>query len=162
MTYLIILGIYLAILFAAAWLSRRNLGVPTLALAAGALLADAWASSLAPVVAQAGLVLTKPPLTSVVAAVLTLLPALIVMVRAGRASSRWRSVTGALVFAIFAVMLTYGAFRAAVEMDDASRQYAAYIMQYRHTIITACIVCAVMEISFRRQPHASAADKKKK
>ena len=89
MTYLIILGIYLAILFAAAWLSRRNLGVPTLALAAGALLADAWASSLAPVVAQAGLVLTKPPLTSVVAAVLTLLPALIVMVRAGRASSRW-------------------------------------------------------------------------
>jgi hypothetical protein len=98
----------------------------------------------------------------VVAAVLTLLPALIVMVRAGRASSRWHSVTGALVFAFFAVMLTYGAFRAAVEMDDASRQYAAYIMQYRHTIITACIVCAVMEISFRRQPHASAADKKKK
>ena len=145
MTYLIILGIYLAILFAAAWLSRRNLGVPTLALAAGALLADAWASSLAPV-----------------AAVLTLLPALIVMVRAGRASSRWHSVTGAFVFAVFAVMLTYGAFRAAVEMDDASRQYATYIMQYRHTIITACIVCAVMEISFRRQPHASAADKKKK
>lgn len=162
MTYLIILGIYLAILFAAAWLSQRNLGVPTLALAAGALLADAWASSLAPVVAQAGLVLTKPPLTSVVAAVLTLLPALIVMVRAGRASSRWHSVTGALVFAVFAVMLTYGAFRAAVEMDDTSRQYATYIMQYRHTIITACIVCAVMEISFRRQSHASAADKKKK
>ena len=84
------------------------------------------------------------------------------MVRAGRVSSRWHSVTGAFVFAVFAVMLTYGAFRAAVEMDDASRQYAAYIMQYRHTIITACIVCAVMEISFRRQPHASAADKKKK
>ena len=47
MTYLIILGVYLAILFAAAWLSRRNLGVPTLALASGALLADAWANSLA-------------------------------------------------------------------------------------------------------------------
>ncbi len=84
------------------------------------------------------------------------------MVRAGRASSQWHSITGALVFAFFAVMLTYGAFRAAVEMDDASRQYAAYIMQYRHTIITVCIVCAVMEISFRRQPHTNAADKKKK
>lgn len=162
MTYLVILGAYFAILFVAAWLSRRNLGVPTLALAAGVLLADAWASSLAPVVAQAGLVLTKPPLTSVVAVVLTLLPSLIVMVRAGRVSSRWHSVSGALVFAVFATILTYGAFHAAVEMDDASRQYAAYITQYRHTIITTCIVYAIVEISFRRQPHASVADKKKK
>ena len=159
MTYLVILGAYFAILFVAAWLSRRNLGVPALALAAGVLLADAWASSLAPVVAQAGLVLTKPPLTSVVAVVL---PSLIVMVRSGRVSSRWHSVSGALVFAVFATILTYGAFHAAVEMDDASRQYAVYITQYRHTIITVCIVYAIMEISFRRQSHASVADKKKK
>ena len=162
MTYRVILGAYLAILFAAAWLSRRNLGVPTLALAAGALLADAWAGSLAPVVAQAGLILTRPPLTSVVAVSLTLLPSLIVMVRAGRVSSRLHNVVGSLVFAMFAAILTYGAFHAAVEMDDASRQYAAYITQYRHTIITTCIVYAIVEISFRRQPHASVADKKKK
>lgn len=42
MTYLIVLVIYLAVLFAVAWLSRRSLGVPTLMLAAGALLADIW------------------------------------------------------------------------------------------------------------------------
>lgn len=61
MTYLIILGVYSAVLFAVAWLSRRSLGVPALALAAGALMADLWTDSLTPLVAQAGLEIVKPP-----------------------------------------------------------------------------------------------------
>jgi len=162
MTYVIVLGIYAAALFAAAWLSRRSLGVPTLALAAGALLADIWTKSLTPVVAQAGLVITSPPLMSIVAVALTLLPAVAVMFRSGRASpSKVRSVAGALVFALLAVMLTYGSFSVAVVLDDASRPYAAQITQYRNLIITVCVIFAIAETGFHRKSHEAVAKKKK-
>ena len=154
---MIVLGIYAAALFAVARLSRRSLGVPTLALAA-----DIWTKSLTPVVAQAGLVITSPPLTSVVAVVLTLLPAVMVMFRSGRASpSKVGSVAGALVFALLAVMLTYGAFSAAVVLDDASCPYAAQITQYRNLIITVCVIFAIAETGFRRKSHEAVAKKKK-
>lgn len=39
MTYVIILALYVALLWLVAWASRRSMGVPTLTLAAGALLA---------------------------------------------------------------------------------------------------------------------------
>lgn len=159
---MIVLGIYAAVLFALAWLSRRNLGVPTLALAAGALLADIWTKSLTPVVAQAGLVITSPPLTSIVAVVLTLLPAVAVMFRSGRApSSKVWNIAGALVFAFLAVMLTYGAFSAAVVLDDASHPYVAQITQYRNLIITVGVIFAIAETGFHRKPSEAAAKKKK-
>jgi hypothetical protein len=82
MTFLIVLGIYFAALFLVGWMSRRSMGFPALTLAAGALIADLWTDSLTPVVAQSGLVIVKPPLESLVAIVLTLLPAFVVMMRA--------------------------------------------------------------------------------
>ncbi len=162
MTYLIVLVIYLAVLFAVAWLSRRSLGVPTLMLAAGALLADIWTDSLTTVVAQAGLVATKPPLASIVAVALTILPALVVMIRSHRVSSQRRSIIGSVIFAVLAVMLTYDAFVNAVVLDDASRQYAAQIIQYRSSVITVCIVIALLETITHRKAHHAATDNKKK
>lgn len=153
MTYLIILGVYSAVLFAIAWLSRRSLGVPTLTLAAGALMADLWTDSLTPLVAQAGLEIVKPPLTSVVAVALTLLPALLVMVRQHKVSSHYRSVLGSLVFAVLGVLLTYAAFSNAVVLDEASRQYALEIANYQNIAITVCILLAVAEVLFYKKPH---------
>lgn len=153
MTYLIILGVYSAVLFGIAWLSRRSLGVPTLALAAGALMADLWTDSLTPLVAQAGLEIVKPPLTSVVAVALTLLPALLVMVRQHKISSHYRSILGSLVFAVLGVLLTYAAFSNAVVLDEASRQYALEIAKYQNMAITVCILLAVAEVLFYKKPH---------
>ena len=59
MTYIIILVIYLALLYLVAWLSRRSMGGSTLALAAGALLANLWTDSLTPIVAQSGIVIVQ-------------------------------------------------------------------------------------------------------
>ncbi|MGB4768543.1 MAG: hypothetical protein WBP22_04760 [Candidatus Saccharimonas sp.] len=160
MTYLIILGVYSAVLFAIAWLSRRSLGVPTLTLAAGALMADLWTDSLTPLVAQAGLEIVKPPLTSVVAVALTLLPALLVMVRQHKVSSHYRSVLGSLVFAVLGVLLTYAAFSNAVVLDEASRQYALEIAKYQNIVITVCVSLAVAEVLFYKKPHSGHSDKK--
>lgn len=155
MTYLIVLGIYCAALFLVAWLSRRSLGVPTLALAAGALMADLWTDSLTPIVANTGLVIVQPPLTSIVAVALTLLPALVVMIRQHTVSSHYHSIVGSIVFAVLGVLLTYAAFSNAVVLDAASRQYALEIAKYQHIAITICVSMALLEVLFYKKPHTS-------
>lgn len=153
MTYLLLLGLYMVALFIIAWLSHRSLGVATLALAAGALLATIWTDSLTPIVAETGIVIVRPPLTSIVSVILTLLPAVLVMVRSPKVSSRSRGVVGALLFAILGVMLTYGAFSNAVVLDEASKSYVRNIVKYQNIAITACVTCAVFEVLFYRRPH---------
>ena len=148
------LAIYCAILFVVAWVSRRSMGVPTLALAAGALMANLWTDSLTPIVAKAGLIIIQPPLTSIVSVVLTLLPALLVMARAHKVSSHYRSILGSLVFAVLGVLLTYGAFSNAVVLDASSRQYALEIVKYQNVAITVCVCMAVVEVLFYKRPHA--------
>lgn len=152
MTYLIVLVIYFAILVIVAWLSRRSLGVPTLTLAAGALLASIWTDSLTPIVAQSGLVIVQPPLTSIVSVALTLLPALLVMLRAPKHSKHWHSIVGSIVFALLGVVLTYGAFSNAVVLDEASKNYVLQFVNYQNIIITACVGLAVLEVLFYKKP----------
>ncbi len=152
MTYLIMLAMYIGILFLVAWTSRRSMGVPTIALAAGALMANLWTNSLTPFVAQAGVVIVSPPLASVVSIVLTLLPALLVMVRSHKVSSHYRSIAGGLVFAVLGVMLTYGAFSNAVVLDNGSKQYVLEIVKYQNIVITVCVLLAIIEVLFYRKP----------
>ena len=157
MTYLIMLILYFAILFLLAWFSRRHMGVPTIALAAGALMAGLWTNSLTPFVAQAGVEIMRPPLTSLVSITLTLLPALLVMFRSHKVSSHYRSIIGSIVFAALGVMLTYGAFSNAVVLDEASTKYVLEIVKYQNTIITACVVLATVGILFAKKPHGTSA-----
>lgn len=146
MTYLIALSVYTAALFVLAWLSRRAMAVPTLALAAGALIASLWTDSLTPLVAQTGVVIVRPPLTSLVSIGLTLLPACLVMVRAHKASSSLSGIVSSMVFAVLGVMLTYGAFSNAVALDEASRQVTLTITRYQSAVITVCVCVALGEV----------------
>lgn len=161
MTYLIILGVYLLVLFVFAWSSRRAMGVPTLALAAGALMAELWTKSLTPLVAQTGLVIVQPPLSSVVAVTLTLFPALIVMIRAPKVASRFHAITGSILFAVLGVMLTYGAFSNAVVLDEASKGYVLEMVKYQNIIITACVGLALVGVLVGRPHHSRRDDKKR-
>ena len=150
MTFLIVLGLYFLSLFALFLVSRKHMGMPALGLTAGAVLARLWTDSLTPIVADAGLVLDKPPLHSVVAVALTLLPAVIVMARSDRAHSLMHQLYGSIVFAALAVMLTYGAFANAVILDDTSRSIVLQLLPYDAAIITACIVLALIDIVYKR------------
>ena len=154
MTYLIMLALYFGVLFLVAWLGRRSLGVPTLTLAAGALLANLWTDSLTPIVAESGLVIVRPPLASIVSIALTLLPAILVMMRSHKASSHAHSIVGSVIFALLGVVLTYGAFSNAVVLDDASKSYVLEIVKYQNIAITACVGLALLEVLLYKKPHA--------
>ena len=153
MTFLIVLGIYFAALFLVGWMSRRSMGLPALTLAAGALIADLWTDSLTPVVAQSGLVIVKPPLESLVAIVLTLVPAFVVMMRAPKMASKHHGWFGSLVFATLGVMLTYAAFGNAVVLDEGSKDIVRQIFSREAIITTAAILLAVLEVLLYRKPH---------
>ncbi len=155
MTFLIVLGLYflgLAVLF---FVSRRHIGMPALGLTAGAVLAKLWTDSLTPIVAEAGLVIVKPPLHSVLAIALTLLPALIVMIRSSKAHSMIHQAYSSLVFAALTVMLTYGAFANAVVLDDTSSQIVLQLLPYDSVIITVCIVLALIDVVYHRKSATS-------
>lgn len=153
MTYLIVLGLYFAALFVIGWISRRSLGVPSLALAAGALLASIWTDNLTPLVARTGLIVTQPPLTSIVSISLTLLPAIFVMFRAHKTPSQLHSILGSLAFAALGVVLTYGAFSNAVVLDEQSKQYIVEFVKYQNIIITVGVVLALLSVLLYRKPH---------
>ena len=154
MTYLIVLGLYLALLFLIAFFSRRSMGYPALGLTAGSIIATLWTDSLTPVVAQTGIIVIQPPLTSIVAVCLTLLPALVIMTRAPKVSSHHHGIVGSLVFAVLAVMLTYAAFSNAVVLDAGSEEIVKQIFEYQAVITTVAIVLAILEIVFYKAPHA--------
>lgn len=151
MTYIIVLAIYTAVLFVIALVSRRSLGVPTLTLAAGAMMANLWTNSLTPLVAQTG-VTTRTPLSSIVAITLTLLPAILIMFRSHKTTSKHHSFFGSFMFAVLGVMLTYGAFSDAVAVDAASKLYVTMIMQYQNIAITACVCLAMLSVLFYKKP----------
>ncbi|NCU37678.1 hypothetical protein EOL96_01265 [Candidatus Saccharibacteria bacterium] len=160
MTFIIMLVIYTLILFLVGFASRRSMGVPALGLTAGAILAKLWTDSLTPLVAGTGVIIVRPPLSSLVAIALTLIPALFVMLRANRMTHHRHSIFGSSVFAVLAVMLTYGAFANAVILDEASKQYVVQFLAYDKIIITIAILLALGDIVFYKKPYQH--DKRKK
>ncbi len=145
------LGFYFAGLATLFFLSHRHMGMPALGLTAGAVLARLWTDDLTPIVAEAGLVFERPPLHSVIAVVLTLLPAAIVIARSNKAHSFAHQMYGSVVFAALAVMLTYGAFANAVILDETSSRIVLQLLPYDGAIITVCIALALIDIVYHRK-----------
>lgn len=130
------------------------MGVPALALTAGAVLATLWTDSLTPLIASTGVIVIRPPLSSLVAIALTLIPALLVMVRAHKVTHHHHSIFSSLVFAVLAVMLTYGAFANAVIIDESSRVFVEQALAYDKVIITTAIVLALGDVLFYKKPQS--------
>lgn len=159
---MVVLAIYVVALFLVALLSRRMVAMASLALCAGAVLAKLWASELTPMVAQAGVTLVSPPLGSVVAIALTLVPAVLVLVKSPKSSAKQHMIMGSLVFAVLGVMLTYGSFANAVVLDAASTQIVLQVLKYEKLILTVAIVLAIAEVLVFHKPSHQHADKRKK
>lgn len=161
MTFLIILGIYCAILFAVAFLSRRFVALASLALCAGAVLAKLWTNDLTPMVAGAGVHLISPPLGSIVAIILTIVPAILVLAKSPKVAKRQHGILSSVVFAVLGVMLTYGAFSNGVVLDEQSKHAVLQILAQEKWILTAGIVLAVSEVLVFHKPHHHTEDRRK-
>lgn len=161
MTFLTVLAIYFGVIFGLFFISKRDIGLPVLGLAAGALMAKLWTGDVTPLVAQAGFAITTPPLASIVFVALTFLPVILLMLRTPSAGSILYRVLYSAVFALFGVVLTYEAFSRAVVLDESSKQIVEQMLPYDAIVITLGIAFAIVAVLTRRQHRSPGRPKKK-
>ena len=152
MSSVVVFLIVMASLFALAFFTKRRFGVLGLALAAGAMLAGLWVGDLTPVIAQAGFVLVKPPLQSVVAASLTLLPAILLLFSGPTYKAMPQRVVGALAFAVLAMELLLDPLGSALVIEGAGKSVYDYMVAYKTLFITIGLVLAVLDVFMTRTP----------
>lgn len=156
MTFVTIFLLLLAGLFALAFFTKRRFGVLGLALVAGAMVSGLWVADLTPVVAQAGFVLIKPPLESVVAASLTLLPALLLLMSGPSYRASWQRVMGALLFAVLAAVLLLEPLGSALIIEGPGEQLYRFFTHNSVIVITVCVVLALVDLLLTKTPKISA------
>lgn len=152
MSFVIVFLIVIASLFALTFFTKRRFGVLGLALAAGSMLATTWTGDVTPVIASAGFVLVKPPLQSVVAAAITLLPALLLLVSGPTYKSMPQRVGGAIAFALFATALLLDSLGSALVIEGVGKTVYDYMVEHRTLIITAGLIFAVVDVFLTRTP----------
>ncbi len=154
MSFLIVLAIVAAALFITVYVTRRRVGVLGLGLAAGAILSNLWVGDLTPFVAQAGIEIVRPPLSSVVATVITLLPALILLFGGPGYKGTWQRIVGSLVFAVLAIVFLLEPLGAALVVDESGKPVFEFLQRHQNILITAGLGFAVIDLLFTRSPKA--------
>lgn len=146
MNVVIILSIILAILFATVFLTKRRFGLLGLALAAGSILSNLWSHDLTPLIRQAGLEIVSPPLVSVVAAVLVLLPAVIVLFSSPANKKVLHRSIDAAAFAVMALAFLLPILGDALVLKEEGLQFYTLLTEYRAWVITGGVVYAIIDL----------------
>ena len=144
--------IAVGVLFALAFITKRRFGVLGLALAAGAMLSSLWAQTLTPIIEQAGVSVSAPPLITLVSVSLVLLPALLLLFSGPSYSKTVPRIVGATAFALLASALLVEPLGSALVLQGDSRQVYELLVQYRVYIVTAGLVLALFDILSTRTP----------
>lgn len=152
MSFLIIFLFVIGLLFALAFLTKRRFGVLGLALAAGAMISTLWVGDLTPIIAQAGFILVRPPLESVVTSALILAPAVLLLASGPTYKTMRQRTIGAAAFAVLATSLLLEPLGSALVIDDVAKPVYDFFVQYRVIIITVCLGIALLDLLVTKTP----------
>ncbi len=155
MNVAIVLLILLTVLFALTFFTKRRFGVLGLALTAGATLSGLWTPDVVPIVQQAGVELVAPPLSSVVAAAIILLPAVVLLFSGPTYSSKLQRAIGSLVFSLLALAFMLEPLGGALVLEGDGKRLFDILVEYRVWIITAGILLALADLLFVKTPKIS-------
>ena len=150
--------IIIAALFVVAYFAKRRFGVIGLALCAGALLSEMWTLKVTPLIRDAGVQLLTPPLATVVAVGLVLLPAILLFFSGPKYSKMLQRVVGAAAFALLATSFILVPLGTDLVLDDTTQEYYDFLVDNRNVIITAAMAYSMFEIMTYKPPKK---DKKK-
>ena len=145
-SFLIVLGSIFGALFLAVFLLKRRLGILGLALAAGSILATLWVGSLTPVVAEAGIVIIRPPLSSLVAATLILLPAFLLFFSGASVKGKVQRSMSALIFSALAIAFLLDSLGSALVIDTTSKPIYDSLVEYKPIIITVGLALSLLDL----------------
>jgi hypothetical protein len=145
-SFLVIIGIIFGGLFLASFLTRRRVGTLGLALGAGSILAALWVNDLTPIVASAGVEIIKPPLSSILATVLILLPPALLFFHGASVKGKLLRIAHSAVFAALAVALLLEPLGAALVVDDTARPIYEFLVQYNMIFVTAGLALSIIDL----------------
>lgn len=149
-----IIAFILLALFILVYLTGRRFGVLGLALCAGSLLSASWTDALTPLVQKHGVTLLSPPLTSVIAGALILLPPLLLLFSGPRYAGSLLRLGGAICFALLALTFLLGPLATALPSDHLGAGSYEVLQRFRNLIIVIGIGLALLDILLMRSaPH---------
>jgi uncharacterized membrane protein YozB (DUF420 family) len=146
MSFLIVTGLLFAALFLATYITKRRLGILGLALAAGFVVASFWTSDLTPLVAKAGIEIIRPPLGSVVATFLTLLPALLIFFSGANVKGTISRLLHSGVFALLAIAFLVEPLGSALVVDGTAKPVYDFLQRYHTILITAGLALSILDL----------------
>ena len=152
MNIVIVLAIIIGTLFALTYITRRRFGVLGLALCAGYLISQMLTDHVTPFVRDAGFELFAPPLSSVVAACLVLLPAVLLLINGPTYNSKPKRLIGAAVFALLATSFLLDPLGDALTLDGTGKTIYTILVNNKTIIITAGIAYALYDVLTLRTP----------
>jgi hypothetical protein len=150
MNVAIIYGVTLLLLFGLAYFTKRRFGVLGLALAAGAMLSNLWAQQLTPLVKSTGIDIAVPPLATVVAVILVLLPAVLLLASGPTYHNKTEQIIGATLFAMLAVALLIEPLGSGLVLQGDSKQVYDWFFQNRVYIVTLGLIAALVDLLFAK------------
>ena len=146
MSFLIIFIGLVVVAFILVFLTKRRFGVLGLALAAGAILSQLWVGDLTPLVAHAGIKLTQPPLESVVAAVVTVTPALLLLFSGPTYRTVvWRVISG-LIFAALAIAFLLDPLGSALVIGGPGKPVYQFFVDNKMMIISFGLIISLLDV----------------
>lgn len=150
MNVALVFAVVLVLLFMLAFLTKRRFGVLGLALAAGAMLSSLWAESLTPIFVNAGVVIEKPPMITVVSVALVLLPAVLLLFSGPSYKDMPMRLGGAFLFSALAVALLVEPLGSALVLTGDSKTVYNFFVENRVYIVTAGLILALLDILMTR------------
>jgi len=138
-----ILGAAFALLFLLAFATKRRFGVLGLGLTAGALLSEYWTNGASSILHEQGVNLTVPPLESVVAIALTLLPVLILFSNGPSYHQKSQRLIGSLLFAAMAFLILFPVLNSIFIIEPNMEATVSAIATYGTNALALLIVLAI-------------------
>jgi len=151
-SFLVIFLIVIGLLFATSFFTKRRFGVLGLALAAGAMLSSLWVGNLTPIIAEAGIIIVKPPLDSLVSAGLILAPALLLLSSGPTYKTMRQRIVGAAAFAVLATSLLLEPLGSALVIDSVGKPVYDFFIKYHAVIVTAALILALLDLLVTKTP----------
>ncbi|HUO61987.1 MAG TPA: hypothetical protein VMT96_00860 [Candidatus Bathyarchaeia archaeon] len=152
MNIVIVLGIIIAVLFAVTYFTRRRFGVLGLALCAGYLLSTMWTGDVTPWIEGAGVELVAPPLSSLVAVGLVLLPAVLLLFSGPTYHKKLPRLLGAVLFALLAAAFMLGPLGNSLSLDAMGTKVYQQLVDNKNVIITVAIAYALYDLLILKTP----------
>ena len=152
MMNIIILAVVAIVLFGLAFLSKRRFGTHGLALAAGATLSGLWAEYIAVLLSSAALLPAGLKPEAVAAVLITIAPALLLLLRGRKTKKVGMRLFGAVLFTVLALAFIVEPLISLLPLDGGANVIYVTLLDYRALIIGAALLVAVLDILLAKAP----------